>query len=258
MGLDKKAIERVLEINLELLEKKNADYSSTNLLVEGSRGVATRLVDKVARLRHLLSKDGSANYESIMDTFGDVANYGLIGQLIESGGWGADIQSVLVISGDVIPQLYRAKIETAIQASGVAFAWLDDVWRGKNTPKLLETRRSTTEALGDMSDAVILIEPLAGYQYRMLEYFRARGKTVVVVQNLELNIASGVSTDVLDFEGCIRVPTPTALKNFLQSGGFGGSEGEDKLGSRESAGTQISMLDWLQPPDKDDKQAGRA
>lgn len=75
----------LMESSLELLDKKNQDYGSGNLIITGVRGVAVRLMDKAQRLLTLTEEKRTANFESIEDTFKDAANYGVIGQLLQQG-----------------------------------------------------------------------------------------------------------------------------------------------------------------------------
>lgn len=71
--------------NLELMARKSQDYGTKNIEITGTYGVAVRLQDKVSRVLNLTQKGVEANYESLADTFCDIANYGLIGQLLLSG-----------------------------------------------------------------------------------------------------------------------------------------------------------------------------
>jgi len=83
---------------IDLFERKQQDYGSSNISMSGDLGVAVRLTDKVCRLQHLLRKriqhggtEGSAiqelRNEPIQDTFMDTANYGMIGMMLERGVW---------------------------------------------------------------------------------------------------------------------------------------------------------------------------
>lgn len=79
---------------------KNADYSPANILGCGEIGVIVRGWDKIARLLNLygfnikiqepatLSPPRDAKYESIDDTWLDMAVYGIIGMLVRAGKWG--------------------------------------------------------------------------------------------------------------------------------------------------------------------------
>jgi hypothetical protein len=43
--------------------------------------------DKLARLNHLVGKGDTPNYETIEDTLVDLANYAIIGLLVQRGQW---------------------------------------------------------------------------------------------------------------------------------------------------------------------------
>lgn len=79
---------------------KCADYSPSNILVTGEMGVLVRVSDKIMRLLTLAgfkvkieepSKFDAplqAKNESTEDSWGDLANYGVINLLLRSGHWG--------------------------------------------------------------------------------------------------------------------------------------------------------------------------
>ena len=76
---------------IKLFDDKQQDYGSDNISASGEIGIAVRLQDKVARMRHILLKalrgDNKVNNESLADTYKDVANYGLIGWILNKGKW---------------------------------------------------------------------------------------------------------------------------------------------------------------------------
>mgnify|MGYP003111114988 CR=1 FL=1 len=77
---------------IELFDRKQQDYGSSNIGISGEIGIQVRLQDKVSRMRHLLNKrmqdpEMKINNESLDDTYQDVANYGLIGMLLSRGKW---------------------------------------------------------------------------------------------------------------------------------------------------------------------------
>ena len=76
---------------MELFDDKQQDYGSTNISASGEIGVAVRLQDKVSRMRHILLKqmcgENGVNNESLADTYQDVANYGMIGMLLNRNLW---------------------------------------------------------------------------------------------------------------------------------------------------------------------------
>ena len=77
---------------IELFDLKQQDYGSSNIGISGEVGVQVRLQDKVSRMRHLLEKrmrepGVKVNNESLGDTYQDVANYGMIGMLLDRDLW---------------------------------------------------------------------------------------------------------------------------------------------------------------------------
>ena len=85
--IGKRALRRAFE-NIKLLDRKQQDYGSKNISLSGEIGVQVRLQDKVCRLKNLLEKNSSApQNESIYDTYQDIANYGIIGDMLKRGEW---------------------------------------------------------------------------------------------------------------------------------------------------------------------------
>ena len=76
---------------LQLFDKKQQDYGSSNIGLSGEIGVAVSLQDKVSRMRHILKKqssgDSTVNNESLEDSYKDTANYGMIGVLLNRQLW---------------------------------------------------------------------------------------------------------------------------------------------------------------------------
>tara|TARA_Y100001973_G_scaffold106779_1_gene187514 strand:- start:1650 stop:2027 length:378 start_codon:yes stop_codon:yes gene_type:complete len=76
--------------NLMLFDKKQQDYGPYNICGNPNPllGVAFRAGDKVNRLMNLLlNSDGRVNNESIDDSCKDLANYGLIAQILLRKCW---------------------------------------------------------------------------------------------------------------------------------------------------------------------------
>ena len=65
----------------ELLEKKNADYGNSALKNGGMIGNYVRILDKVSRIESL-QKSAVCNFESLQDTWLDLAGYAIIGLVI--------------------------------------------------------------------------------------------------------------------------------------------------------------------------------
>lgn len=182
MSINPEAVERILREQLDLMVRKNADYSSDNIRVDGLRGVAVRLVDKVARLRNLLSKPKSErNFESVLDTLRDISNYGVIGQLLESGEWGRDFESVFILAErEGLPPIMVRKIEDRLGDSGIPLSWLDDIGRYSGTPYPYSRSRAVHEKLVDISDVVLVVEEIRPAAWRLIEYAVQSGRRVVI------------------------------------------------------------------------------
>lgn len=75
----------------QLMDRKQLDYGSSNISLNGELGVMVRTQDKVSRIRNLLTKEmkgePAATNEPIIDSWSDLANYGVIGLLLRSGKW---------------------------------------------------------------------------------------------------------------------------------------------------------------------------
>lgn len=50
-------------------------------------GIRVRMYDKLARINHLLDSGSEPNYESLEDSFIDLANYAIIAILVQRGKW---------------------------------------------------------------------------------------------------------------------------------------------------------------------------
>ena len=85
--IGKRALRRAFE-NIKLLDRKQQDYGSKNISLSGEIGIQVRLQDKVCRLKNLLENNSNApQNESIYDTYQDIANYGIIGDMLKRGEW---------------------------------------------------------------------------------------------------------------------------------------------------------------------------
>ena len=88
---------RLALANVQLLDRKQQDYGSGNIAEFGEIGVLVRASDKVKRLQNLWKRGlvgaglagGSQQpqNESVADSWQDLANYGLIGQMVHHGLW---------------------------------------------------------------------------------------------------------------------------------------------------------------------------
>jgi hypothetical protein len=70
--------------------KKHHDYGPYNIAHApggAMNGLIVRMHDKMTRLENLHYKGDTPNYESIEDTLIDLANYAIIGLLVQRGQW---------------------------------------------------------------------------------------------------------------------------------------------------------------------------
>lgn len=75
---------------MDILFKKHKDYGPMNIAgAPGGpmNGLRVRMYDKLARLNNLVDTGDTPNYESIEDTLIDLANYAIIGLLVQRGQW---------------------------------------------------------------------------------------------------------------------------------------------------------------------------
>jgi hypothetical protein len=87
---DKKDAEVIVNSLLQTLYKKHEDYGPMNIAgAPGGpmNGLRVRMYDKLARLNNLVDTGDTPNYESIEDTLIDLANYAIIGLLVQRGQW---------------------------------------------------------------------------------------------------------------------------------------------------------------------------
>ena len=73
-----------------ILLKKHEDYGPMNIAgAPGGpmNGLRVRMYDKLARLNNLTDTGDTPNYESIEDTLIDMANYAIIGLLVQREQW---------------------------------------------------------------------------------------------------------------------------------------------------------------------------
>jgi hypothetical protein len=87
---DPKDAERISDELLDILYKKHEDYGPMNIAGApggAMNGLRVRMYDKLARLSHLADKSDTPNYESVEDTLIDLANYAIIGLLVQRGQW---------------------------------------------------------------------------------------------------------------------------------------------------------------------------
>jgi len=75
---------------MSLLLKKHKDYGPKNIAdAPGGalNGLRVRMHDKLARVNNLVDSGNAPQYESLEDSFKDMANYAIIGLLVLRGHW---------------------------------------------------------------------------------------------------------------------------------------------------------------------------
>lgn len=90
--LDKlrKDMETIHKLLGDILLSKHKDYGPLNIAhAPGGalNGLRVRMHDKLARINHLIDKGDTPNYESLTDSFIDLANYAIIAILVQRGQW---------------------------------------------------------------------------------------------------------------------------------------------------------------------------
>ena len=91
----------IIDEQFELFAKKHLDYgmhnvsAGTNLETNDEvefamTGLWYRLSDKINRWKNMIISGRKAQNETLIDTFQDVTNYGIIAQLVSRGMWRND------------------------------------------------------------------------------------------------------------------------------------------------------------------------
>jgi Nucleotide modification associated domain 1 len=81
---------QIMQSLFAILVKKHKDYGPMNIAgAPGGpmNGLRVRMYDKLARLNNLIDSGDTPNYESIEDTLIDLANYAIIGLLVQRNQW---------------------------------------------------------------------------------------------------------------------------------------------------------------------------
>ena len=95
------AYKEIIDEQFELFAKKHLDYgmhnvsAGTNLdnddeIEFAMTGLWYRLSDKINRWKNMIISGRKAQNETLIDTFQDVTNYGIIAQLVKRGLWKND------------------------------------------------------------------------------------------------------------------------------------------------------------------------
>lgn len=79
------AIEQVCRELLAKFKNKHQDYGKDNILELGELGIAFRETEKISRLKHLLREGREPEYESLEETWIDIAVYAIIAILYRRG-----------------------------------------------------------------------------------------------------------------------------------------------------------------------------
>jgi len=84
-------VDNILAELKSILLKKQQDYGPLNISNSPGgplNGLRVRMFDKLARFNNLYDNgNDTPNYESLNDTFIDLANYAIIGILVQNGQW---------------------------------------------------------------------------------------------------------------------------------------------------------------------------
>lgn len=91
----------IVEEQFELFAKKHLDYGMHNVTAGTNldtadevefamTGLWYRISDKINRWKNMIISGRKAQNETIIDTFQDITNYGIIAQLVKRGMWKND------------------------------------------------------------------------------------------------------------------------------------------------------------------------
>ena len=95
------AYEQIMYEQFDLFAKKHLDYGMHNVsagtkletadeMEFAMTGLWYRLSDKVNRWKNMIISGRKAQNETLLDTFQDITNYGIIAQLVSKGLWKND------------------------------------------------------------------------------------------------------------------------------------------------------------------------
>lgn len=108
----RRGLNEVADECVALLERKQRDYGPKNIAnAPGGplTGLMVRMYDKIARIENLLRTDEDApprpSNEPLVDSFMDLANYGIIGAMVLKGYWPGTPQYAdrTVVARDPLP-----------------------------------------------------------------------------------------------------------------------------------------------------------
>lgn len=200
--MDFDRVREIISENISLMERKNRDYSNDSLVWTGTPGVATRLVDKVVRLKNLTSKPaGQINFEPIIDTLNDIINYGLIGRLLEEGGLSPTTRMVYLAGpiddvGTSEAMNWRTCLASCLQQHNISCFNPVKAYFIASVPPVAEKIVAIDRFVISQCDVVVAYLAGEGRAFgtiREIEYARSIGKRVIVVAD---SLTSAFSYDV--------------------------------------------------------------
>jgi hypothetical protein len=84
------AVQQKFQHAKHVLLSKHKDYGPTNISLSPGgplNGLRVRMHDKMARINHLIDSKRKPEYESLKDSFLDLANYAIIAMLVLDDEW---------------------------------------------------------------------------------------------------------------------------------------------------------------------------
>jgi hypothetical protein len=84
------AVQQKFQHAKHVLLSKHKDYGPTNISLSPGgplNGLRVRMHDKMARINHLIDSKQKPEYESLKDSFLDLANYAIIAMLVLDDEW---------------------------------------------------------------------------------------------------------------------------------------------------------------------------
>jgi hypothetical protein len=84
------AVQQKFQHAKSVLLSKHKDYGPTNISLSPGgplNGLRVRMHDKMARINHLIDSKRKPEYESLKDSFLDLANYAIIAMLVLDDEW---------------------------------------------------------------------------------------------------------------------------------------------------------------------------
>lgn len=187
----------IVEENLNLMERKNKDYSGgsgDNISAAGMKGMATRLMDKASRFNNLVDKDkDDQNFESIEDTLNDMMNYALIARMLGEDSWGSPpVRSIYLAGpidinpGDTAPKKY---VRNMLERLGLVVYDPGEAFRSEENGNIsplewpdlmIDLVCRTAIKYSDILVAIIPENSVPFGTIREIEYARAQGKQVIL------------------------------------------------------------------------------